>query len=112
MEGDMSEKISCAACGNTKDEIDALRKEVHMLCDEQDAFKDALRDVPDMIPVRGLWFLAETAMNIRDPDLKPIGKLEQRKRGLDVVPPKTELEVAAGLWVIIRDALRAAKERS
>jgi hypothetical protein len=80
-----------------------------MLWNEQDAFKDALRDVPDMIPVRGLWFLASTAMNIHKPDLMQIGKREQRKRGLDAVPPKTELEVAAGLWVIIRDGLRAAQ---
>lgn len=88
--------------------LEELRREVRRAWNEERALRDALVDLPDIPPREVLWRLSSAAMNIHNLDCLAIGKREQWKRSLDEIPPKCELEAAAGLWVIIRDALRAA----
>ena len=77
---------------------------------ETEAFTKALIENADMAPEPALQLLSEAATNILNPNLLAIGKAEQRRLGPKAIPYKTELECAAGLWVVIRDALRERKE--
>jgi hypothetical protein len=43
------------------------------------------------------------------PEDKGLGKLLQRKHGLDVVPPVTECEIGAGVWYRILQGLKAER---
>lgn len=66
----------------------------------------ALRDVPDMPSPFVLMHLGTAAKWPKD---KARGLAERQKQGMDAIPPKSECESGAGLWQIIRDAIRAAR---
>lgn len=86
-----------------------LRSEVRNAWDMSLALNMALLDLPAVPPVTALRALTHAAMNLREPDVMKLGKQLQREHGLDVVPPKTEYECAAGLWSIIRAGIIAAR---
>lgn len=96
---------------NTLD-LSALRREVRAAWDTHAEFALAIQTLPDMASPGALWHLADAAMNVRGIDLWSIGKEAQRRYGLEAVPPKSEYENAAGLWVVIRDALRSAQREA
>lgn len=89
--------------------IEQLRQEVRKLWDEQQAFNQALIDLPEVPPIDALGMLASVSMNLSmnlkgfDLDLQGIGKALQRSH--EGVPFQCEYETAAGLWSIIRQAL-------
>jgi hypothetical protein len=45
------------------------------------------------------------------PDDNDLGKLLQRKLGLQAVPPKSECEAGAGVWYRIRQGLLAPRPK-
>jgi hypothetical protein len=92
-----------------EDEMEApeLRRELRIAWDRQFALRDAIRDLPDVPGHEALRALVDLGGSF--PDMWEIGKTEQMKHPWGAVPAKTEYEIAQGLWVIIRDALRAHK---
>ncbi len=95
--------------------IEELRAEVRLLWDQKHAFDVALNTLPEVPPTRVLWFLSHAGRNFglngspaADFDLMAIARELQAKHNTSdhrAVPYKTELELAAGLWSIIRAAL-------
>lgn len=69
----------------------------------------AFEDLPEVPSIEVLWLLSEAATPRVVKGLWVEGKRLQRKHGITAIPPKTELENAAGLWSLIRDAVIAAK---
>lgn len=96
---------------NTLD-LSALRREVRAAWGSHAAFVEAIRMLPDMAEPEALWHLVDAAMAVKGHHLWQMGKEAQRSMGLSVVPPKSELENAAGLWIVIRDALRSAQQEA
>lgn len=101
--------------------IEELRREVRRLWDTQHAFDDALRNLPEYPPVGALRVLKEAALGSELTVFKPLG-LQLRSKWYDdnpqppktdiakwifscPLPRKTEYEIAAGMWVVIRAAL-------
>jgi hypothetical protein len=61
-----------------------------------------------MAPPDALWLLSEAAFYGKPAaDFTELGFSEQKRLGFSAVPPKAEYERAAGLWAVIRDAVRA-----
>jgi hypothetical protein len=84
---------------------DQLRREVANAWEEKFALRDAFKELPEVPSVEALRFLSELADFSRDWSR---GKTMQRTAERGVVPPKTEYEMGAGLWGLIRDALVSA----
>lgn len=86
--------------------VEALRSELRYALEVQYGILFALRDVPEMPSPFVLLHLGTVA---KWPEDKDRGKKLQRELGLDAIPPKSECESGAGLWSIIRDAIRTAR---
>jgi hypothetical protein len=84
--------------------IDELRRELRYSLDVQYGVLRALREVPEFPKAFVLMHLGSAA---KYPEDWKRGKELQSKHGLDVIPPKTECELGAGLWDRIRSALTA-----
>jgi hypothetical protein len=82
--------------------IDELRKEVRRSWDREHALLDAIRDWPELPPVKVMDILSHAGKWPADWER---GKELQRKHGLDAVPPRTEYELGLGVWSRMRDAL-------
>lgn len=82
--------------------IEELRREVRECWDLKMALADAIRDVPEMPPP---WVLLFLSCGQKWPEDNNLGKLLQRKLGLDAIPPKSECEGGAGVWYRIRQGL-------
>lgn len=82
--------------------IEELRRELRECWDREFAICDAIRDAPLLPPP---WILLFFSQSGKWPDDYERGKLLQRQRGLDAVPPKTECEIGAGVWSRIRRGL-------
>lgn len=82
--------------------IDELRREVRECWDRERAIANALRDLPEMAPPWILLFLDRAA---KWPEDNNLGKLLQRKLGLEAIPPKSECEGGAGIWYRIRQGM-------
>lgn len=96
--------------------LEQLRIEVRRLWDERHAFADAIRDLPEVAPVKALSLLADAAMAtttgpLKGRGLSAIGNQLQREHGLDAVPPNSEYEHAAGLWFLIRQGLKSGTRK-
>lgn len=70
---------------------------------------EAIRRLPEVPDLDVLWLLAMAAAAVPR-HIKDRGKELQRVHGLEAIPPKAELEWAAGLWSVIRAALLKEKE--
>ena len=79
-----------------------LRRELRHSLDVQYGILHALRDVPQFPPPFVLVHLGSAA---KYPEDWRRGKELQMEHGLDVIPPKTECELGAGLWERIRSAM-------
>lgn len=75
--------------------IEELRREVRWLWDSQRMLMSAIRDKADMPPPRVLKDLSSAA---KWPDDKDIGRMLQRKYGIEIIPPVSECENGAGVW--------------
>lgn len=82
--------------------LEELRREVRECWDREQDIVNALRDVPEMAPPWILLFFSRAA---KWPEDNGLGKLLQRKLGLDAIPPKSECEGGAGIWYRIRQGL-------
>ncbi len=87
--------------------VEELRSELCFAWDQHQELMGALSELPDVPSHLVLRALADFRGGF--PDMWELGKAEQRNHGWQVVPAKTEYEIAQGLWSIIRDALRAHK---
>lgn len=101
--------------------IEELRREVRRLWDTQHAFDDALRNLPEYPSTEALRVLKEAALGSVHSDLSEVGNAlkrkwyDEHKPGPEEsfaawyhscpIPSKTEYEIAAGMWVVIRAAL-------
>lgn len=83
--------------------IEELRRELRRELDDKHAFWEALREAPDMPPPRVLLYLSHAA---RWPEDNNIGRGYQIENP-GTVPYKSECEGGAGVWIRIRDGLRA-----
>lgn len=83
---------------------DELRSELRRSWDTQHALMDALLDLPTMPPPAILSFLSEGSRKEGD-----LGRVLQRNLGLESIPPVSECERGAGLWHVLRRALRIAR---
>ena len=90
--------------------LEELRREVRRCWNYESALTEALQELPEVPSTAALRLLVSAAMNQRELPLWSIGKELQQRLGLDVVPPKTEYEYAAGMWSIIRTALLSARK--
>lgn len=86
--------------------IEELRREVRECWDREAALIKAMQDLPDVAPPWICLFLDRAA---KWPEDNNIGRLLQRKHGLDAVPPKSECEGGAGVWHRIRQGLLAPR---
>lgn len=98
-------------------DIEELRREVRGGWDEKNAFAEALITLPEVPSVAALRLLQNAAMNWhrsagrQDVDLMAIARDLQHRLNTDehrAIPYKTEYEVAAGLWSLIREGLLAS----
>lgn len=80
---------------------DQLRNELRFELERILALREAFMELPDVAPVEALHLLSEFATYPRDWER---GK-KMQAAGLNV-PPNSECESGAGLWALIRDALR------
>jgi hypothetical protein len=97
--------------------LEELRLEVRRCWNAQHELSIALKDLPEM-PGHAAMRLIDDYPHGAWPRVWELGKAEQRRLvgghggKLDfskhAVPYKTEYEIAAGVWSIIRDSLRAA----
>ncbi len=85
--------------------VEELKLELRNAWDQQQSFIEDLIERPEVPSILTLWFLALPAMNHKEVRFYDIGKKLQLKYGLEKIPPKTELECAAGLWTCIRKGL-------
>ena len=65
---------------------------------------NALSLLPEVPSLRVLKLLSESAYAM-PPHVKNRGNELQRKHGLEKIPPVSEMEWAAGLWIVIREAI-------
>ena len=84
--------------------LEDLRKEVRRQWDARNALVRALRDLPEVPDwrVQRLLGMADTNEDAN------IGKRLQREHGFDLIAPKFEYEIGAGLWHRIREGLIAS----
>jgi hypothetical protein len=82
--------------------VDELRRELRYYLDAHYGILHALRDSPQFPSPFVLMHLGTAGTYPGDWQR---GKELQREHGLDVIPPKTECEIGAGLWDRIRRAL-------
>ena len=73
-------------------------------------FATAVQRLPEVPSIAVLRFLSTAAYSVPS-DVKDRGKCLQRLHGLEAIPPVSELEWAAGLWSVIRDALIAENNK-
>ena len=86
-------------------DVDALRRELIWEWEQKLALVEAFRDLPEMAPPDALHFLSSLA----GPGDWERGKALAGKYSSDVLPPNSECETGAGLWVVIRAAVVAAR---
>lgn len=87
--------------------VEKLRDELRHALEVKYGILFALRDVPEMPSPFVLLHLGTVAKWPEDNERGK--KLRREGLGLDVIPPKSECEGGAGLWSIIRDAIRTAR---
>ncbi len=85
--------------------VDELRREVRRGWDEQAELVKALRDLPEVPSYRVLLMLSRAAKWPED------GNRGKRMQGSGVkgIPYKTEAEMGAGLWSLIRAGIQAGR---
>ena len=81
-----------------------------MRSDEDLKFAEAVQMLPVVPSIDVLSFLSTAAYSVPS-HVKSRGKELQRIHGLDAIPPVSEIEWAAGLWEVIRNALIAENKR-
>ena len=86
--------------------VQALRNELTWELEQKFALIEAFKELPDVAPVEALHYLSEFSTYPRD---REKGKQMQREFRSEVIPPNAECESGAGLWSILRDALRSAR---
>lgn len=84
--------------------VEELRRELRRAWDIHYGLIDALNNLPEVPEPRVLSALSEGAK-----DEGWMGKIMQRRLGLEVIPPVSECERGAGLWFFLRNALRRAR---
>ncbi len=84
--------------------IDELRREVRRSWSLEFDLADALTELPEVPPVSVLLFLGSGRIS-KFPGDWEVGKDMQNKYGLEKVPPKTECELGAGVWMRLREKL-------
>lgn len=89
--------------------ISELRSELRHALDVKYGILHALCDAPLFPSPFVLLHLGTVA---KFPDDWNRGKKLQREHGLEVIPPKTECELGAGLWERIRGGLTAGQPES
>ena len=89
--------------------IEELRREVRQCWDREHELAKAIRDAVEMPPP---WILLLLNRGAHWPEDNHLGKLLQRKLGLDAIPPKSECESGAGVWYRIRQGLLAPRFQS
>jgi len=72
-------------------------------------FASAIEKLPEIPSVSVLEFLSSAAYSAPS-IVKDKGKELQRIHGIKMIPPTAEIEWAAGLWSVIRDAMREGDE--
>lgn len=87
--------------------VGELREELARYVHINNSLVDALRTLPEMPATTVLNELSRAA---NYPEDWSRGKKLQREVGLDVIPPRTEYELGAGLWSRIRTALIEGRE--
>lgn len=85
--------------------IERLRTELTEALDLQFELSQALHDKPELPSPRLLHHLGQSGTW---PDDSAVGKMLQRKHGLDAIPPVSECESGAGVWWRIRQGLVTA----
>ena len=97
--------------------LEELRSEVRRCWDQQSDLAQALEDIPDMPTHNALRLLMHFPKGCWL-HVAGLGKIEQRRLNdltkyefhEQPVPYKSEYESAAGVWVVLREALRAMRE--
>lgn len=80
-----------------------LRGQLAWELEQKNALIDAFRDLPDVPPIPAQHLLFWLSDGGRD---WARGKELQRKHGYQMIPPKYECEAGAGLWSLLREALK------
>ena len=89
---------------------ESLEREAIWFMEQVYSFHKALRDLPEIPDTTTLYMLSTQTKNYSSMDLWEIGKTLQQEHGLDLIPPNFECEQGAGLWKIIRDAIKNPPE--
>lgn len=89
--------------------VEQLRSEVRQLWDRAHAFRDDINTLPEVPSIETLWHLQGAASGLPFRETWEIGKQLQQEQPYGAVPWKTELECAAGLWVMIREGILASQ---
>lgn len=99
---------SAGAGWNVEDGMDVaeLRRELRRAWNAHYALMQALSELPAVPPLNVLNALADAKTSPSDWER---GKQLQRQHGLGTIPPVSEYERGAGLWDILRRALRIAR---
>lgn len=76
------------------------------------ALNDDLVALPEVPSIDTMRCLLSAGMNIHNPNTGDLGRKLQRSTPMGTIPYASEFECAAGLWVVIREAIiaRAALE--
>lgn len=89
-------------------DVAALRRELIWEWEQKLALIEAFKDLPEIAPPEALYFLS----NLAGPGDWQRGKSLARKYSSEVLPPNYECETGAGLWVVLRQAIIAARAAS
>lgn len=89
--------------------VEQLRTEVRGLWDQSQTISNAFIKLPEVPPIEFMKMFSNIAMNLHGCDLWEKGKDLQRNNSINKIPTKCEYEVAAGFWVLIRDAIIAER---
>lgn len=81
-----------------------LRNELTLELERKFALMAAFRELPEVAPVPALYYLSDFA-STKDWER---GHTLKGKYPLEVIPPVSECETGAGLWVLLREALSKA----
>jgi len=84
-----------------------LRRELRRMWNQNHALNNDLIDLPDVPSIDTMMALRHAAMNVRK--TWELGKDMQREHGLDLIPPNSECECAAGLWALIKSGIESKK---
>jgi len=90
-------------------DCDTAKARLKALENGLDELGRALTELPEVPNIDVLILLSSPAMNTQGVNFGGIGKELQSKHGIEAVPPNCEVENAAGLWKVIRDAVEKCR---